>query len=69
MLQKLLTLFLRGEIGVTPQLISRIKRSKQLNFIEQNFSKIKADPHLRSNLLKIAPILHLFVKVILKKKK
>ena len=67
-LQKLLTLFLRGEIGVTSQFLNRLKRSKKLTFIEQNFSKIRPDPNLRKNILSLASVLHLFIKVILKKK-
>ena len=65
--QKLLSLFLRGEIGVTQHFLSRLKRTKKLAFIEENFEKIRPDPNLRANLLKLAPLLHLFVKVVLKK--
>ena len=67
LIQKLLVLFLRGEIGVTNQLLNRIKRSKKLKFIEQNFNKIRSDPKLRQNILSLASVLHLFVKIILKK--
>ena len=65
--QKLLSLFLRGEIGVTQHFLSRLKRTKKLAFIEENFEKNRPDPNLRANLLKLAPLLHLFVKVVLKK--
>ena len=43
LIQKLLTLFLRGEIGVTSQLLNRLKRSKKLSFIENNFNKIRSN--------------------------
>lgn len=66
-IQKLLTLFLRGEIGVTQHFLNRLKRTKKLNFIEEKFDKIRPDPKLRENLLKLAPVLHLFIKVVLKK--
>ena len=67
LIQKLLTLFLRGEIGVTSQFLNRLKRSKKLTFIEQNFNKIRSDPNLKKNILSLASVLHLFIKVILKK--
>ena len=67
LIQKLLTLFLRGEIGVTQHFFNRLRRTKKLAFIEENFEKIRPDPNLRANLLKLAPLLHLFVKVVLKK--
>ena len=67
LIQKLLTLFLRGEIGITQPFLNRLKRTKKLGFIEENFEKIRPDPHLRDKLLKLAPLLHLFVKVIIKK--
>ena len=68
LIQKCLTLFIRGEIGVTRQFLHRIKRSKKLTFLEQKFNKIRSDPHLRQHILSLASILHLFCKVILKKK-
>ena len=68
LLQKILTLFLRGEIGVTQQVITRLKKSKKLSFIEQTFSKIKKDPDLRKKILKLIPVIHLFAKATLKKK-
>ena len=69
LLQKLLTLFVRGEIGVSNHFVNRIKRSKKLNFIEQKFHKIQSNPNLKQHLVSLAPILHLFVKVTLKTKK
>ena len=68
LIQKLLTLFLRGEIGVSSHFFNQIKRSKKLTFIEDNFSKLKSDPNLRKHILSLASVLHLFVGVILKKK-
>ena len=68
LLQKILTLFLRGDIGVTQALISRLKKSNKLSFIEQTFSKIKKDPELRKKILKLNPIIHLFAKATLKRK-
>ena len=68
LLHKILTLFLRGEIGVTQQVITRLNKSKKLSFIEQTFSKIKKDPDLRKKILKLSPIIHLFAKATLKKK-
>ena len=68
LIQKLLTLFIRGEIGVTAQFFNRIKRSKKLTFLEQHFSKIYSDPNLRQHILSLASVLHLFIKIILKKK-
>ena len=66
-LQKLLSYCLRGEIEITQALYNRINRAKKLSFIEQNFQKIKANPNLKSNLLKLVPFIHLFVKRVLKK--
>ena len=68
LIQKLLTLFLRGEIGVSSQFLNRLRRSKKLTFIEQNFHKLRSDPNLRKNILSLASVLHLFIKIILKKK-
>ena len=68
LLQKLITLFLRGEIPITPQIYSRIKKSKKLAFIESKFNKIQPDPKLREHILTLAPVLPLFLKVILQKK-
>ena len=67
LLQKLLTLFVRGEIGVSPQFLSKLKTAKKLSFIEENFEKIKSNPNLRNHLLKLVPVLHLFAKTTLKK--
>ena len=67
LIQKLLTLFLRGEIAVTQHFVNRLRRTKKLKFIEENFDKIRPDPNLRTSLLKLAPLLHLFVSVVLKK--
>ena len=68
LLQKILVCFLRGEIGVTQQVITRLNKSKKLSFIEQTFSKIKKDPDLRKKLLKLAPVIHLFAKATVEKK-
>ena len=68
LLQKLITLFLRGEIPITPQIYSRIKKSKKLAFIESKFNKIQPDSKLREHILTLAPVLPLFLKVILQKK-
>ena len=68
LLQKILVSFLRGEIGVTQQVITRLNKSKKLFFIEQTFSKIKKDPDLRKKLLKLVPVIHLFARATLKKK-
>ena len=68
LLQKLLVLFLRGEVGVTAHLVNKLKRSRKLAFIEQNFNKIKKDPDLRHKFLVLASVIHLFVRVILNKK-
>ena len=65
-LQKILTLFVRGEIGVTHQLITRLRKSRKLSWIEQTFSKIKKDPNLKKNILKLSPVIHLFAKATLK---
>ena len=67
LIQKLLTLFLRGEIGITQPFLNRLKHTKKLGFIEENFEKIRPNPNHRDKLLKLAPLLHLFVKVIIKK--
>ena len=68
LLQKLLVLFLRGEVSVTSYLVNKLKRSRKLAFIEQNFKKIKKDPDLRHKFLVLASVIHLFVRVILNKK-
>ena len=67
LLQKILTLFLRGDIGITNTLFTRLKKSKKLSFIEEEFS-IKKDPELRKKILKIISVVHLFAKATLKKK-
>ena len=67
-LQKLLSYCLRGEIEITQALYNRIHKTKKLPFIEQNFQKIKPTPKLKSILLKLAPLIHLFVKRVLLKK-
>ena len=69
LIQKLLALFLRGKIGVTSQLLNRLKKSKKLSFIENNFNKIRSSPDLKKNILSIASVLHLFCKILLKKNK
>ena len=68
LIQKLLSSFVRGEIGVTAQFFNRVKRARKLTFIEENFSKIRSDPNLKAHLLSLASVVHLFVRVILKKK-
>ena len=68
LIQRLLTLFLRGEIGVTSQLLNCLKRSKKLSFIENNFNKIRSNPNLRKTISSLASVLHLFCKILLKKK-
>ena len=68
LIQTLLCLILRGEIGVSPHLFNRIKRSKKLSFIEQRFKKLAPDPNLKQHLLTIAPLIPAFVRLILKKK-
>ena len=69
LLQKLCSLHVRGELPVTPQVFARIKNSKKLSLLESKFRKITADPQLKQNLLALAPILHLLVRVTLPKKK
>ena len=66
-LQKLLCYCLRDEIEISQALYNHIKQTKKLGFIQQNFQKITANPQLRGNLLKLVPLIHLFVKRILKK--
>ena len=68
LLQKILTLFLRGDIGITNTVFTRLKKSKKLSFIEEEFSKIKKDPELRKKILRIISVIHLFTKATLKKK-
>ena len=67
LLKKSITLFLRGEITVNANLISRLRKSKKLQFIEQTFRDLKKDPNLKKNLLALAGIIQLFVKLIIKK--
>ena len=67
LLQKLLSYCLRGEIEISQALYNRINKSKKLPFIEQNFQKIKPTPKLKNIILKLAPLIHLFVKRVLKK--
>ena len=66
-LQKLLSYCLRGEIEITQALFNQINKGKKLPFIEQNFQKIKPTSKLKNIILKIAPLIHLFVKRVLKK--
>ena len=66
-LQKLLCYCLRGEIEISQALYNRINRTKKLGFIQQNFQKITANPQLRNNLLKLVPLIHLFVKRVFKR--
>ena len=61
-------MFLRGDIGITNTVFTRLKKSKKLSFIEEEFSKIKKDPELRKKILKIISVVHLFAKATLKKK-
>ena len=68
LLQKLCSLHVRGELPITPQVFARIKNSKKLGLLETKFKKITADPNLKQNLLALAPILHLLVRVIQPKK-
>ena len=68
LLQTLISLFVKGEIPINQQFLNRLKRSKKLSFLESNFKKIRSDPSLKQNLQLLAPILHLFIKVILKEK-
>ena len=67
-IQTLLCLILRGEIGVSHHLFNLIKRSKKLSFIKQRFKKLAPDPNLKQHLLTIAPLIPAFVRLILKKK-
>ena len=67
LLKKLITLFLRGEITVPASLVRRLRKSKKLQFIEQTFGTLKRDPNLKRNLLNIAGVIQLFVKLILRK--
>ena len=68
LLQTLISLFVKGGIPINQQFLNRLKRSKKLFFLESNLKKIRSDPSLKQNLQSLAPILHLFIKVILKKK-
>ena len=67
-IQTLLSLICRGEIGVSPHFMARLRRSKKLNFIEQRFKKIASDPNLKQHLISIAGLLPMFVRLTLKKK-
>ena len=66
-LQHLLSAFVRGEIEVTKQFHSRIKKTRKYNLITQHFAKINSKKTLRDNLLQIASALPIFIKFILKK--
>ena len=66
-LQHLLSAFVRGEIEVTKQFHSRIKKTRKYNLITQHFAKINSKKTLRDNLLQIASALPIFIKIILKK--
>ena len=68
LLQKLLVLFVRGDIEVQTHFINRLKRSKKLRFVEEKFNKVKKDPDLKKNLISLVSVLPLFVKIIFKKK-
>ena len=66
-LQHLLSAFVRGEIEVTKQFHSCIKKTRKYNLITQHFAKINSKKTLRDNLLQIASALPIFIKFILKK--
>ena len=68
LLQKLISLFVRGEITVSSHLLNKLRRSKKLNFIEQTFEKLKKDDNLKEKLVNLAGVIRLFVKIILGKK-
>ena len=68
LIQTLLCLILRGEIGVSHHLLNKIKRSKKLSFIEQRFKKIAPDPNLKQHLLSLVHLLPSLVRLTLKKK-
>ena len=65
--QHLLSAFVRGDIEVTKQFHSRIKKTKKYNLITKHFAKINSKKTLRDNLLLVASALPIFVKFILKK--
>ena len=67
--QLLLSAFVRGDIEVTRQFHSRIKKTKKYNLITKHFAKINSKKTLRDNLLLVASALPIFVKFILKKPK
>ena len=67
--QHLLSAFVRGDIEVTKQFHSRIKKTKKYNLITKHFAKINSKKTLRDNLVLVASALPIFVKFILKKPK
>ena len=66
-LQHLLSAFVCGDIEVSKQFHTQVKKSKKYNLITQNFVKIKSKKSLRENLLQVAVALPIFIKFILKK--
>ena len=66
-IQHLLSAFVRGDIEVSKQFHTQVKKSKKYNLITQNFVKIKSKKSLRENLLQVAVALPIFIKFILKK--
>ena len=69
-LQKLLSAFIFGDIGVSKHFQNKIKQKRrQHRILVKKFTKIKRDKQeLKNNLLKISPILPLFIKFITAKK-
>ena len=66
-LQRLLCAFSRQDIGISKHLLTRLKQTKKHNFILTHFQKLNSQTNLKNNLLKIASVLHLFLKLIFKK--
>ena len=65
--QQLICAFLRQEIGISKYFLSRLKRTKKYNIIVKHFQKLGSAKNLRENLIHIANVLPLFIRVILKK--
>ena len=70
-LQYLLTAYVRGLIEITPQLFNRLKRTKKIPFLKQNFDLLKHNPGLREVLIKLGNALSTLIKplFLMKKKK
>ena len=67
-LQLLLSSLVRGDIEISSLTYSKLKKSKKLPFLLQNFERVKPTSNLTTNIIKVSSILPLILKPLLQKK-